>query len=330
MHFVRECPFTKHLCKSCGKTGHKEGYCNCLSANSGLRRNFIDVSVNGVYIELQFETASDITVISKPTWKKLGSPPLQPTLKQAKSASGKPLQFVGEIHCDVTMGNQTKFGTCYVTNQPSLNLFGLDWIELFGLWSFPLSSICHKVQEDHSKPIQQYKKAFPKVFANSLGHCTKTRVKLFLKPDARPVLSPNARGIVVVQKASGKVRICTDYSTSLNAALEPHNYPLPVPDGIFTKLNGSKVFSIIDLSDAYLQVEVDDELKKLLTINTHRGLYRFNRLAPGVKSAPGAFQQLMNGIIANDIIIFSKTESDHHKRLRALFNRLCEYGFRSS
>ncbi|XP_055605736.1 uncharacterized protein K02A2.6-like [Uranotaenia lowii] len=213
------------------------------------------------------------------------------------------------------MGNQTKFGTCYVTNQPFLNLFGLDWIELFGLWSIPLSSMCHKVQEDHSEPIQQYKKAFPKVFANSLGHCTKSGVKLFLKPDARPVfkhkrqvslmsipkveeeldrlenlgiISPVdfsqwAAPIVVVKQAGGK----------------PHNYPLPVPGDIFTKLNGSKVFSIIDLYDAYLQVEVGDESKKLLTINNHRRLYRFNRLASGVKSAPGAFQQLMNGMIAN-------------------------------
>ncbi|XP_055589740.1 uncharacterized protein K02A2.6-like [Uranotaenia lowii] len=390
MHFVRECPFTKQLCKSCGKTGHKEGYCNCLSAkqhskkksidgkfagnhiSSGLRRNFIDVSVNdGSRYTAAIRHRFRYNRHFKANMEEAGISTSTTNSQKAKPASGKPLQFVGEIQCNVTMGNQTKFGTCYVTNQPSLNLFGLDWIELFGLWSLPLSLICHIVQEDHSKPIQQYKKEFPRVFANSLGHCTKTRVKLFLKSDERPGFkskrpvpfmsipkveeeldrlenlgiispvdfSPWAAPIVVVKKAAGKVRFCADYSTGLNAALEPHNYPLPVPDDILTKLNGSKVFSIIDLSDAYLQVEVDDESKKLLTINPHRGLYRFNRLAPGVKSAPGAFQQLMNGMIANleavetfldDIIIFSKTESDHHKRLRALFNRLCEYGFRSS
>lgn len=94
-----------------------------------------------------------------------------------------------------------------------------------------------------------------------------------------------AAPIVVVKKPGGKIRICADYSTGLNAALESNNYPLPVPDDIFSKLNGCKYFSIIDLSDAYLQVEVDDDSKNLLTINTHRGLFRFNRLAPGVKSA---------------------------------------------
>ncbi|XP_058456713.1 uncharacterized protein K02A2.6-like [Malaya genurostris] len=146
-----------------------------------------------------------------------------------------------------------------------------------------------------------------------------------------------AAPIVVVKKPGGKVRICADYSTGLNAVLEPHHYPLPTPDDIFSKLAGSKVFSVIDLSDAYLQVEVDDESKKLLTINTHRGLYRFNRLAPGVKSAPGAFQQLMSSLIADingvesfldDFIIHTTTDAEHERTLNALFSRLQQFGFR--
>ena len=45
----------------------------------------------------------------------------------------------------------------------------------------------------------------------------------------------------------------------VNDALQDHHYPLPNPDGIFNKLNGGKIFSKIDLSDAYLQIEVDEE-----------------------------------------------------------------------
>lgn len=393
MHFVRDCSFANHTCKSCNKVGHKEGYCSCISVkpnpgfkkhkgkkkssvngifavnqiNSEIRRKFVNVNICGVKIKLQFDTASDITLISRQTWEKLGSPDLKPTTSEAKTASGKPLNLVGELTCSIKLGNIIKDGTCFVTNHPNLNLFGLDWIELFELWSKPLSAICRKVQATQS-PIQNYKEAFPNVFKDTLGHCKKTKVKLYLKQDARPVykpkrpvpftsitkvdteldrleqaeiitpvdFSPWAAPIVTVKKPNGKVRICADYSTGLNAALEANNYPLPVPDDIFTKLNGCKFFSIIDLSDAYLQVEVDDDSKQLLTINTHRGLYRFNRLAPGVKSAPGAFQQLMNGMIADlegvesfldDIIVFSKTEVEHHQRLEALFKRLEEYGF---
>lgn len=107
-----------------------------------------------------------------------------------------------------------------------------------------------------------------------------------------------AAPIVSVQKPGGKIRVCADYSTGLNAVLESHHFPLPTPEDIFSKLSGSKMFSIIDLSDANLQLEVDDESKRMLIINTHRGLFQFNRLPPGVKSAPGAFQQLMSKMIA--------------------------------
>ena len=73
--------------------------------------------------------------------------------------------------------------------------------------------------------------------------------------------------------------------------------PLPSPEDVFTKLNGGKVFSKIDLNDAYLQIPVENESAKLLCINTHRGLYRYERLAFGVKVAPAMFQQVMDTML---------------------------------
>lgn len=115
------------------------------------------------------------------------------------------------------------------------------------------------------------------------------------------------------------------------AALEPNYYPLPVPDDIFSKLNGCRYFSIIDLIDAYLQVEVDDS-KQLLTSNTHQGLFCFNRFAPSVKSAPGALQQLITDLegvesFLDDVLVLSKTQEEHHEYLNALFQRLQANGF---
>uniref|UniRef100_A0A5S6QRB2 Reverse transcriptase domain-containing protein n=1 Tax=Trichuris muris TaxID=70415 RepID=A0A5S6QRB2_TRIMR len=100
--------------------------------------------------------------------------------------------------------------------------------------------------------------------------------------------------MVVMKKRNGSFRICADFSTDLNDALELHQYPLPLPEDVFTVLNGGRVFSRIDFADAYLQIEVDERSKELLTINTHRGLYRYNRLPFGVKSALGIFQQIMD------------------------------------
>ena len=58
-----------------------------------------------------------------------------------------------------------------------------------------------------------------------------------------------AAPVVIIKKPNGKVHINADYFTGLNATLESNHYPLPVPEKIFAKVNGSKVFSIID---AYL------------------------------------------------------------------------------
>ena len=60
-------------------------------------------------------------------------------------------------------------------------------------------------------------------------------------------------------------------------------------EDIVAKLNGGKIFSKLDLSDAYLQVMVDEETSKLLTITARRGLYSFNRLPFGCKVAQSLF-----------------------------------------
>ncbi|CAI2738976.1 unnamed protein product [Dicrocoelium dendriticum] len=210
---------------------------------------------------------------------------------------------------------------------------------------------------------------YPNVFAEGLGMCCKLKAVLYPRTGIRPVFCPKrpvpyaavaavdaelsrlesmgvispvtysawAAPIVVIRKANGSLRICADFSTGLNDALETHHYPLPVPEDLFTRLNGGKIFSKIDLSDAYLQVVVEDHSKELLTINTHRGLYRYNRLPFGVKCAPAIFQQVMDAMLSglqcamaylDDIIIVSSTAEDHYTHLNEVFSRIDGYGFR--
>ena len=103
---------------------------------------------------------------------------------------------------------------------------------------------------------------------------------------------------MVVKKSDGLARLYVDYSTGLNDALQLHQHPLPVPEDIFATLNGGHVFSRIDFSDAYLQVELDDDSKRFCNINTHRGVCEYKRLPFGVKSAPGIFQATMDKMLA--------------------------------
>ncbi|CAC5423249.1 Uncharacterized protein K02A2.6 [Mytilus coruscus] len=95
-----------------------------------------------------------------------------------------------------------------------------------------------------------------------------------------------ATPIVPVVKKSGGVRICGDFKVTINQQLQVDQYPLPRIDDIFAPLSGGEKFSKIDLRQAYLQLEMNEESKKYLTLNTHRGLYQYNRMLFGVASAP--------------------------------------------
>ena len=105
---------------------------------------------------------------------------------------------------------------------------------------------------------------------------------------------------------------------------------------MFTKLNGGKIFSKLDLSEAYLQIPVQDESSRLLCIATHKGLFKFNRLAFGIKVAPAIFQQVIDTMLSgldfsigylDDILMKSESIDQHKKHVFQVFERIKEYGF---
>ncbi|XP_055615172.1 uncharacterized protein K02A2.6-like [Toxorhynchites rutilus septentrionalis] len=394
MHYNKDCRFRDQKCNECGKVGHRAGYCACFqsrsssNANTASRkkkkqpstktvtirniiqgRKFVKLQVNNVLLRLQLDTGSDISIISHRSWIKLGRPHTKPTVCTARTASGEPLDLVAEMWCNISLNGVTKGGKCFVAApNVSLDILGIDWMDLFGLWNQPITSFCNQVSAQPSQTLATLHTQFPEVFTNEMGLCKKAPVKLVLKGDPKPVFKPKrpvayciegvvedeicrlenlgilkkvdfaewAAPIVVVRKPNGTVRICADFSTGLNSVLEPNQYPLPLPEDIFAKMSGCRVFSHIDLSDAYLQVEVDPESQPLLTINTHKGLFQFTRLSPGIKSAPGAFQQMMDTMLAglpctvgylDDIVVGGRTEEEHRRNLFLVLQRLQAFGF---
>ena len=76
-----------------------------------------------------------------------------------------------------------------------------------------------------------------------------------------------AAPIVVVNKPNGKVRIYGDFK-ALNRRISVDQHPIPTLDQLLEKLQGGQFYSKIDLADAYLQLELDDDAKKLCVIWT--------------------------------------------------------------
>ncbi|XP_059420209.1 uncharacterized protein K02A2.6-like [Carassius carassius] len=143
--------------------------------------------------------------------------------------------------------------------------------------------------------------------------------------------------IVPVLKPNGSVRICGDYKLTVNSASSLEQYPIPRVEDLFNTLSGGKQFSKLDLSHAYQQIVMDDASKKYLTINTHRGLFNYNRLPFGVSSAPAIFQRTMENLLQDlprvavyldDIILTGRDEVEHLRTLDEVLRRLKDAGLR--
>lgn len=144
-----------------------------------------------------------------------------------------------------------------------------------------------------------------------------------------------AAPIVPVPKPDGSIRICGDYKLTVNRVAKKESYPLPRIEDILASLAGGQSFTKLDLAHAYNQVPLDEESKKVVVINTHKGLYRYNRLPFGIASAPATFQRLMENILQDiphvcvyldDILITGKTEAEHLQILDKVLSRLQEAG----
>ena len=108
-------------------------------------------------------------------------------------------------------------------------------------------------------------------------------------------------------------------------------------DDIFASLDGEEKFSKIDLRSAYTQMKMTDESKPMLTLNTHRGLFRLNRLPFGIVSAPAVWQRAIDTVLSwlsktkciiDDIIVTGADDEDHFRNREAVFTRLQAAGLR--
>ena len=113
-------------------------------------------------------------------------------------------------------------------------------------------------------------------------------------------------------------------------------YALPKPEDLFATFASGQAFSKLDLSQAYLQVQNDEQTKPYLTMNTHQGLYRYTRLPFGVASAPALFQKMMDtvlqgipGVICyiDDILVTGNDAESHLQSLKEVLMGLEKHGF---
>ena len=124
--------------------------------------------------------------------------------------------------------------------------------------------------------------------------------------------------------------MCGDYKLAVHRVSHLEQYPIPTLDDLCEKLTGGKQFSKLDLSHAYSKLPLDNKSKEYATVNTHKGLSRYNRLPYGISSAPAIFKRTMENILQHipcvavyldDIILTGATKAQHLETLDLVLDR---------
>ncbi|GJY14924.1 putative reverse transcriptase domain-containing protein [Tanacetum coccineum] len=148
----------------------------------------------------------------------------------------------------------------------------------------------------------------------------------------RPSSSPWGAPVLFVKKKDGSFRMCIDYR-KLNKLTMKNRYPLPRIDDLFDQLQGSSVYSKIDLRSGYHQLRVREEDIPKTAFRTRYGHYKFQVMPFGLTNAPAVFMDLMNRVckpyldkfaivFIDDILIYSKSKQEHEKHLKLILELL--------
>nr|GEY48661.1 putative reverse transcriptase domain-containing protein [Tanacetum cinerariifolium] len=145
--------------------------------------------------------------------------------------------------------------------------------------------------------------------------------KSFIRPSSSPWGAP----VLFVKKKDGSFRMCIDYR-ELNKLTVKNRYPLLRNDDLFDQLQGSSVYSKIDLRLGYHQLRVRKEDIPKTTFRTRYGHYEFQVMPFGLTNTPSVFMDLMNRVcrpyldkfvivFIDNILIYSKDEKEHEEHL---------------
>nr|GEX00522.1 putative reverse transcriptase domain-containing protein [Tanacetum cinerariifolium] len=144
--------------------------------------------------------------------------------------------------------------------------------------------------------------------------------------------SPWGAPVLFVKKKDGSFRMCIDYRRLDKLTLK-NRYPLPRINDLFDQLQGSSVYSKIDLRSGYYQLRVRDEDIPKTAFRTRYVHYEFQGMPFGLTNAPAVFMNLMNRVCKPyldkfiivfivDILIYSRNKEEHANHLRIILELL--------
>lgn len=324
----------------------------------------LQCDVNDTLIKFELDSGSHLSTISVNELRKLKNITLKPTYKRAKGYSNNEIEFQGEVDVSIHYCGVTVSHTLLVVNECCTSLLGRDLCKKLHIKiSLPSSEQCNVSCVNNI--FTKYKHFLSNEFQSNVSE----KVSLKLRPNSDPIFCKSrpvpfrlrqrvkseldrleSSGIISkvfssqwacptvnVLKSNGEIRICGDYSMSLNKCMNTVQYPLPSIEDVLGRIGGSQIFSKIDLQNAYLQLPLDDASKQFTTINTSEGLYQYNYLPFGVSSSPAIFQSFISKVLVgiddiivylDDILVLTPDKERHNETLDKVFKALQAAGLK--
>jgi transposase InsO family protein len=159
--------------------------------------------------------------------------------------------------------------------------------------------------------------------------------KGFIEHSSAPFAAP----VMFVQKPSGGLRLCIDYR-KLNALTEKDRYPLPLLDETLARISRAKVFTKLDIRQAFNRIRMDPGSEELTSFRTRYGQYKCKVLPFGLTNGPATYQRYMNDVLfeylddfctayLDDILIYSEDPLQHQEHVRKVLQRLRKAGLQA-
>ncbi|XP_062542480.1 uncharacterized protein LOC134210451 [Armigeres subalbatus] len=326
----------------------------------------IEVKIGNRMHKMQLDTGAAISVISFGYYKSsMSSYGLQLTNLRLTGYSGEQLTVRGVVEPRIVYGGVSKLVTFAVVQNGGPPLLGRNFVRAFNLKFASVNMVQDKV--NHS--LQQLLDRHKQLFSEGVGLYTHSTIKIELEDNAQPIFrkarpvaykfvdkveseldaleregvitkcdnSKWGTPLVPVLKGDGNVRLCGDYKSTVNRQVKDVIHPLPTVDEVFSKLNGGKKFSKLDLSKCYNQFELDEESREICAISTNKGVYKMNRLPFGIRPASGIVQRELEKLLCgipgvqnflDDVLVTGATDEEHLRNLAKVFEVLEKAGLK--
>ncbi|GJW20124.1 putative reverse transcriptase domain-containing protein [Tanacetum coccineum] len=357
------------FCHACGEKGHYTNQFRKTNINAQGRaymlrdrkaHQYPDV-VTGMFLLNQhldrvlFDSEADKSFISTSLASMLNIPPITiDTFYDIEMADGNLVSTNTVIQdCTLTLLKKPFKIDLMSIKLGSFNVvIGMDWLSKYHAKILFDEKVVHIPIDDETLIIRVMEKKksdekrledipvvreFPDVFPKDLPGLPPPELSNQLQELSdrgfiRPSTSPWGAPVLFVKKKDGSFRMCIDYR-ELNKLTVKNRYPLPRIDDLFDQLQGSSVYSKIDLRSGYHQLRVRDEDIPKTTFRTRYGHYKFQVMPFGLTNAPAVFMDLMNRVckpyldkfvivFIDDILIYSRNEEEHANHLRIILELL--------